>query len=568
MAGNWIGDRLLQAGRAAPLIGWPHPLVATDLIHAPVYLQVVAVGVQELHRDLRSGSPPAFKHDRHLMAAQMIAGAEDFIQGGDLKGEMVQLVPLPGTWRAAYQRNPMMVGVEAHEDHTVRRQLLGVYIGDFHPQHFGIKTRGTLQVGYPQDHVTNLLKVERLGLRGRQSLDFVNLDHDGSSPLGSLIKPPACQSGSGRFVPRHYAALTLAGANGAGPGLTMQREGKAMKAIVIREFGPPEVMRLEEVPTPVPGAHDVLIEVHAVSVNQTLDLIARSGRYPVPIGLPHVLGVDPSGVIVAVGAQVGMRQVGDRVVVSSRLSRPDQPPRLLGVHEWGGYAQYVAVPAVNTYLVPDAIDFPTATVVARHAPLAFGLLRDEARLQPGQWVLVMGAAGGLGSAGVQVAKHLGARVIAAAGAQERVASAIALGADHGINYRAEELTVRVRELTGGRGVDVVFENIGAADLFPQALASLARDGRLVTAGSHGGGIVPLDVSRLYMQNLTVIGSTRQNPADIELSLQIAARGHYRVLIDRVMPLAQAIEAHRWVEGRTGLGKVVLVPHSSSNRSGS
>lgn len=336
-----------------------------------------------------------------------------------------------------------------------------------------------------------------------------------------------------------------------------------MKAIVIREFGPPEVMRLEEVPTPAVGAHDVLIEVHAVSVNQTLDLIARAGRYPVPIRLPHVLGVDPSGVIVAAGAEVSSRRVGNRVVVSSRLSRPDQPPRLLGVHEWGGYAQYVAVPAANTYLVPDGIDFPTATVVARHAPLAFGLLRDEARVQPGHWVLVMGAAGGLGSAGVQVAKYLGARVIAAAGADRRVTSALELGADHGINYRREDLTARARELTGGRGVDVVFENIGAPDLFPQALASLAREGRLVTAGSHGGGVVPLNVGQLYMQNLSIIGSTRQKAADIDVSLQAAAQGRYRVLIDRVMPLSDAVSAHHWVEGRAGLGKVVLAPRSPS-----
>ena len=335
-----------------------------------------------------------------------------------------------------------------------------------------------------------------------------------------------------------------------------------MKAIVIRAFGGPDVMRLEDVPTPVPGPGEVLVRVHAVSVNRTLDLAVRAGTYAVAATLPHVLGVDPSGVVAAVGDGVATPRVGDRVV-TRQFVRPPTPtagPALLGVHAWGGYAEYVRVPAAATHPVPEGLDFVTATIVARHAPTALSMLRDAAKLVAGEWVLVMGASGGLGAAGVQAAKGLGARVIAAAGSDDRVAAAVALGADAGVNYRRQDLTAETRRLTGGHGADVVFENIGDAELFPRALASLAHHGRLVTAGAHGGGTVPLDVKFLYLNHIAVIGSVGEiGSEDLTLALDAAARGRYRVLVDRVLPLAQAPMAHRLVEERAGTGKIVLQP---------
>lgn len=335
-----------------------------------------------------------------------------------------------------------------------------------------------------------------------------------------------------------------------------------MKAIVMRSFGGPEVLRLEDFPTPQAGPGEVVFQVHAVSVNRTLDLVVRAGNYPGEFKLPHILGVDPSGVITSVGEGVTDRKVGDRVVAIPWRTKPVGPLDSLGMQHLGGYAEYTKLPASSTVLVPNGLDFPAATVVTRHAPAAFNLLRDRANVKPNEWVLVMGAAGGLGSAGVQIAKYLGARVIAAAGAPERVQAALNLGADYGVDYRAQDLTDEVLRITDGRGVDVVFENIADPVLFPKAFMSIARHGRLVTAGSHGGGDVTLNVKRLYLYQIAVLGSLGFKREDVEASLAAAADGRFTALIDTELPLREAAEAHRLVAAREGLGKVILRPTSS------
>ena len=336
-----------------------------------------------------------------------------------------------------------------------------------------------------------------------------------------------------------------------------------MKAIVFHEFGPPEVLRLEDVATPTPGPGEVLLKVHAVSVNRTLDLAVRAGEYARRPPLPHVLGVDPCGVVAAVGADVTTRKVGDRVVCEPVVSiGPIRAPIILGVHVWGGYAEYVKVPVRATHLIPDGLDFMTAAVVARHAPLAFTQLSERAKVKPGEWVLVMGAAGGLGSVAVQAAKHLGANVIAAAGSDGRVEAAKQLGADAGVNYRTQDLTAEIRRITNGAGVNVVLENVGDPELFPKAFAALAFGGRLVTAGGHAGGAVLLDVKHLYLNRITIIGDPLDTPESYELSLKLAAQGRLKVLIDQVFPLSEAAQAHHLVEARTGVGKVLLDPTRS------
>ncbi len=344
-----------------------------------------------------------------------------------------------------------------------------------------------------------------------------------------------------------------------------------MKAIVLREFGGPDALRLEEVPKPTPTPDEVLVQVHSVSVNRTLDLNVRQGEYRSNIKLPLVLGVDPSGVVVEAGSDVNQSRIGDRVAIFSSIrcstcsfceaGEEDvcSYTTHIGLDRWGGYAEYVAVPAGNTTLIPPKLSFAEATVITRHVPTAFNLLENKADLKAGEWVLVMGAAGGLGSSGVQVGKFLGAKVIAGAGSDERVAAALSYGADFGINYRRENLEQGVLRITKGRGVDVVFENIADPTLWPGSFNSLAHAGRMVTAGAHGGGKVTLNVQQLYLRRLRIIGAPGSHFRDVERSLEAAASGKIRACIDRVMPLREAATAHRLIEDNQTLGKIILDP---------
>src|SRR5579859_6164248 len=345
--------------------------------------------------------------------------------------------------------------------------------------------------------------------------------------------------------------------------------GGTMRAVVMRRFGPPEVLQVEDVPIPEPGPGEVLVRVHAVSVNRTLDVLVRRDGNNRNVKLPGVLGVDPSGVVVGLGPGVLRRRVGDRVaVVNLRCGTceycragEDEDCRSdshLGISRWGGYAEFVAVAEDATVELPGELPFPEATVMLRHFPTAFALAR-RAGLRAGEWALVMGAAGALGACCVQVAHLLGARVIAAAGADERVQAAISYGADFGVNYRTQDLAHEVMRITAKHGADVVFENIADPAIWPGAFNSLAFRGRLVTAGAHGGGKVEIDVVRLYRQRDRIIGGPGNSSADVQRTLAAAAEGKLRAVIDRVLPLEQAAEAHRLVEANQVLGKVVLDP---------
>lgn len=340
---------------------------------------------------------------------------------------------------------------------------------------------------------------------------------------------------------------------------------------MLRRFGGPDELRLETVPDPLPGPGEIVIKVGAVSVNRSFDLAVRRGVYARNPVLPLVLGADPSGTVVVTAPDVTTPRPGERVAVRSsircglcaacRRGAPEfcRDTRTIGVQRWGGYAEYVAVPAGNAVILPPALDFPTATVVARHGGPALTYLRDCGRLQPGESVLIMGAAGALGGLAVQTAKLVGARVVAAAGSDARVAFAVAQGADDGVNYRSQDLAAAVRALTDGEGVDLALETTGDPELWPQALASLARGGRLVSVGAHGGGKVTLDVARLYMRRLTIVGAAGNPAANVEAALAWAAAGKLRPRIAHIMPLDKAAEAHRIAEDGTEFGKIVLDP---------
>lgn len=323
-----------------------------------------------------------------------------------------------------------------------------------------------------------------------------------------------------------------------------------MKAIVAREFGGPDKLIIEEVPIPEPGPGQIRIRVHAVSVNSTLDVQLVEGRSGMAVELPVTPGVDPSGIVDAVGPDVTRLKPGDRVAANA-------PPPVCG-----GYAEFVVVDERNALVIPPEIDFPSATIVRRH----FGTARimvQKANIQSGEWVLVMGAAGAVGTCLVQFAKEAGATVIAGAGSDTRVETARSLGADHGINYRAHDLKQEVMSISDGRGVDVVFENIGSPDQWPLAVGSLARGGRLLTIGTHGGeGILPVDVRALYRNRLTITsGLPLTGRADESFDADIAGviSKKYQVLIDRVLPLAEAGTAFDLVRNNATLGKVIIDP---------
>jgi len=343
-----------------------------------------------------------------------------------------------------------------------------------------------------------------------------------------------------------------------------------MKAIVIHQYGPPDVLRYEDVPDPMPRAGEIRIKVHAATVNRVLDVSLRAGKetFRGPV-LPLIPGVDSAGVVDAVGPQVTGWRVGDRVAAAGIMPLEicaedghgyDGPRGMMGIKRPGGFAERVVVPACAGVALPDGLDFHRAAVVMRHVPTAWNLLFHVAHLQFDETVLIMGAGGNLGSIGIQIAKNvIGARVIATAGSDDRVALGINLGADHGINYNTHNLRDEIMKITGGKGVDVLYDNIANPAVLPIAFHAIGMNGRLVTAGAHAGPNVTIDFSHLYHKQITIRGRPGYTPSDLPHCLAAAALGKVIPQIECVLPLSQASEAHRMVENNEGQGKIVLDP---------
>ena len=264
-----------------------------------------------------------------------------------------------------------------------------------------------------------------------------------------------------------------------------------MKAIVMRRYGPPDVLEYETVPNPEPRAGEIRIRVHAATVNRVLDVSLRAGNEPARGAvLPLIPGVDCAGVVDAVGSAVTRWRKGMRAAAAGVMPLEicpedgrgyDGPTGMMGIKRPGGFAEMVTVPAFAAIELPDGLDFHHAAVIMRHVPTAWNLLVNVAELKTGESVLIMGAGGNLGSIGIQIAKNvIGANVIAAAGSDARVATGLALGADHGVNYNVADLEAEVIRLTGGKGVDVLYDNIANGKVLPRAFRALGFDGRLVT----------------------------------------------------------------------------------------
>ena len=338
--------------------------------------------------------------------------------------------------------------------------------------------------------------------------------------------------------------------------------------MVLREHGGPEVLQLEQLAVPEPGPGEVRVRVHAVALNH-LDVWTRRGGPAFKVEFPHRLGADIAGVVDALGAGASAT-VGAKVVVqpgvscgrcAACLGGHDNLCRrysILGEHRQGGYAEYVVVPEVNLAPYPERLDFSQAAAVILPFLTAWQMVVHKARVAPGDVVLVHGAGSGIGVAAIQIAKLHGARVIATAGTDDKAARARALGADVAINYVTTDFAAEVRALTDKRGVDAVIEHVGG-NVFAASIRAVRNGGRIITCGATAGFHPAIDLRHIFFRQIEVLGSTMGSKADLLAVLSHVAAGRLAPVVDRVMPLAEAAEAHRLLENRAAFGKLVLIP---------
>jgi len=343
-----------------------------------------------------------------------------------------------------------------------------------------------------------------------------------------------------------------------------------MRAVVIRRHGGPEVLEETELPDPRPGAGEVLVRIRATALNH-LDLWIRQGLPSLSVRFPHVLGADIAGVVEEVGAEVppgispGMEVIVQPGVSCMRcqacLSGSDHACasyQILGEHRNGGYAERIAVPHHNIVPKPPNLSFEEAAAAPLVLLTAWEMLVRRARVVPGETVLVHAAGSGVGSAGVQIARLLGARVIATAGSDEKLEKAKALGADHGINYATADWVAEVKRLTGGAGAEVIFDHVGELT-WDGSLRCLRSGGRLVTCGATTGFRVGVDLRHLFYRRLSLLGSTMGSKGDLVQVVRLMEQGKLKAVIDRVLPLSEARRAHELLASRAQFGKVVLLP---------
>ena len=341
-----------------------------------------------------------------------------------------------------------------------------------------------------------------------------------------------------------------------------------MQAIVLREHGGPEVLHAETLPMPEPGPGEVRVKIRAVALNH-LDVWVRKGGPAFHVEYPHRLGSDVAGIVDAVGAGV-TASVGTKVVVQPGLScgrcaaclgghdNLCRYYKILGENTQGGYAEYIVVPQVNLAPFPERLDFPQAAACILTFLTAWQMVVHKGRVQPGDVVLVQGAGSGIGVAAIQIARLYGARVLATAGTAEKCARAVALGAEVAIDYGKQDFVAEAKRLTGKRGVDVVIEHVGG-EVFAQSLRATRAGGRVVTCGATAGFHPAIDLRQIFFRQVEVLGSTMGSKADLLAVLEHVAAGRLQPVVDRVMPLAQAADAHRVLEAREAFGKVVLEP---------
>jgi len=323
-----------------------------------------------------------------------------------------------------------------------------------------------------------------------------------------------------------------------------------VKAVRIHEDGGPDVLRYEDVDDPAPGAGEVLIRLRAASLNH-LDLWLRRGLPSVP--KPRILGADGAGLVAGLGEGVDSFSEGDAVVINPGL---DDGARIVGEHMDGTHAEQIAVPADYVHALPDAVSFEEAAAFPLVFETAYRMLVTKAGLREGEWVLVWGIGGGVATASLQIAKALGARVVATSSSDEKLERARTLGADAVVNHTDGDVAEAVRQATGGHGADVVVEHVGEAT-WKTSLQAAAPGGRVAVCGATSGPNPPANLHRLWWKQLTVYGSTMGTREDFAGAYELVAAGRAKPIVDRVFPLAEARAAHEHLEEGRQLGKVVL-----------
>lgn len=345
-----------------------------------------------------------------------------------------------------------------------------------------------------------------------------------------------------------------------------------MKAVVIRQHGDLDVLRFEDVPDPVAAPDQVVIDVRAVGLNH-LDTWVRRGVPGHKFPLPMIPGCDVAGTVSAVGSAVRGLSIGDAVFVAPGFSCGRCRPCLQGEDPLcrdygifgetvdGGCAERLAVPAVNALPIPAGLDFVRAAAFPLTFLTAWNMLVRRCALRQGETVLVHAAGSGVGSAAIQIGKLFSATVLATASTEAKRRRALELGADHALDSSGDGWVSTVRELTGRRGVDVVFEHTGEAT-FPGSLRSLAKGGRVVTCGATSGPRLEADLRLIFFKSLSILGSTMGRRGDLLVLSDLIARGKLAPVVDRVLPLEQVRDAHAALARREQFGKIVLVNGAS------
>jgi NADPH:quinone reductase-like Zn-dependent oxidoreductase len=342
-----------------------------------------------------------------------------------------------------------------------------------------------------------------------------------------------------------------------------------MKAVYINEHGGIEKLIYGELPDPTPERNEVVVRVRACALNY-IDLWVRRGLPFLRIPYPFTLGQEVVGEVVALGPSARPIALGSRVVIHPGVScghcelclsgRDHHCPRyqLLGKNLPGGYAELVKIPDVNLVTLPEGIPWEAAACIPVSFSTAWNMLFDTAQLQPGEWVLVHAGGSGIGSAAIQLARLVGANIITTAGSDEKLERAKALGAEYLINYRQKDFLHEVRRVTKKRGVDVVIEHIGE-EVWERSLLCLTTGGRLVTCGATSGYQAKTNLRHVFFRNLRIFGATAANKGVLFKVIRLLEEGKIRPVLDRILPLTGARQAHQLLEERHQFGKIVLLP---------